>query len=79
MKGYHKPKNPCCHMLHIHLPLRTQEERPCPAIVYLGMAINSAKALSSQAVVRQRKKKDDSHQSHGHNLTLDMLLAHLDV
>lgn len=78
-KGYHKPKDPCCHMLHIHLPYHIQEELPCTVIVYLGMAINSAIALSSQAIVRQSKKKENSRQSHRQDLTPHMLLAHLNI
>lgn len=59
-KGYHKPENPCCHVLHIHLPCHTQEERPCTVIVHTGMDVAAAVALTPQ-VVRQRKKEDDSH------------------
>ena len=78
-KGYHKPKNPCCHMLHTHLPCHTQEETPCTVIVYAGMNVAAVVALTPQAIVRQRKKEDDSHQSHWQDLAPYMLLAHFDI
>ena len=80
VKGYHKPENPCFHMLHIHLPPLTQEERPCNPIVYLGgMTTNPAAALKPQAIVRQREKYDRGHEGHRQKLTHDMLLAHLNI